>query len=86
MATVWKYPLPSASEALEVPYGAKFLHVAEQHGSVMTWWEVNPTAPPQARRLAVVATGMTVPLHGTHLATWLMDDGALVFHLYELAD
>lgn len=86
MRTVWKYefPIDRIAGDVEMPEGARIIHVDQQREMVATWWaEIpDPTAPLVARTFVVVGTGHTIPGDGlTHVGTVL--DGPFVWHLYE---
>lgn len=80
MKTVWKFFL---DREVEMPTGAKLLHVAEQHGQLCTWAEVDPDAPTEIRRFALVGTGHNVPENVTFVGTILMMGGGILIHVYE---
>lgn len=92
MRTIWKYELPIGDVAgeIEMPLGARIIHVDQQRSMVATMWAeipVPPGVPPselatERRAFVVVGTGHTIPGDGlTHVGTVL--DGPFVWHLYE---
>lgn len=85
--TVWKYPLTLETQpTVEMPVGAEILHVGEQYGRLCLWALVNTSAPTTPRRFLVAGTGHDVPAsRGRFIGTALMQDGGLVFHVWEAA-
>jgi len=86
--TIWKFPVRYNDFAdVEMPAGAKLLHVDEQYGTPCIWALVDPQQEKETRRFRLAGTGhpIDVPvdkLHhvGSYLTTW----GQLVFHLFEI--
>lgn len=86
MNAVWKYELSLRQEQrIEMPVGAKILHVAEQHGILCLWALVAPGANRVNRRLMIAGTGhLTVPQdEWTHVGTALCDGGEFVWHVFD---
>ena len=87
--TVYKYAihLPNLDEndtlSINMPRGAKALHVAEQDGQLCLWALVDPaqkvTVPV---RLAVHGTGHLFDHSGAFLGTGLLKGGRLVLHVF----
>jgi hypothetical protein len=88
MTTVYKYLIvPNDIIELELPAGAKLLKVAEQRDRVHLWALVDTAAPPERRKFLLTGTGtiISVPAEQLqHVDTWLMQEGRLVFHLFEI--
>ncbi len=85
MKVVWKYDVPiGPSLGINMPRGAEFLHVAEQHGRLQLWALVDPRAVPEVRAFTWLGTGheTTVPLV-RYIGSVLVDEGRFVFHLFE---
>ncbi len=82
MRVIYKYALTPGFNYVNTHEGAKVLHVAEQHGSPQVWMEVDTSAPQALFELRAYPTGGYVDEGWEHVATWLMNDGALVWHLY----
>lgn len=83
--TIWKYAIePSDNFRVDLPAGAEFLSVQSQFETPQMWWLVDPTAPKAARRFAVHGTGHTIRGVKTYLGTFQMNEGTLVFHLFEV--
>lgn len=90
MNTIWKFAVPVAPEfTLDLPTGSSVLSVQTQgaHGLPHLWVEVDtdPTRPRKARHFRLFGTGHPIenPLGLRYIGTFQMEDGNLVFHLYE---
>lgn len=85
MTTIWKYNLRPGC-TVDMPKGAKLLHVAEQNDDVCLWAQVDPLAPLEARRFAILGTGHDMPdyFKMEYIGTALMRNLNLVFHVYEV--
>lgn len=82
--TVWKFVLRRAElQDVEMPVGAKVLHVAMQGHDITLWAWVDPDAKVESRRFAITGSGAPAPTpdqaryHGTVI------DGAFVWHVFE---
>lgn len=95
MSFVYKYKLPQTMEdefELVLPRGARILHAAMQHsperpyGALCLWALVTTSAIPVARKFIWRGTGHPIAdgLNLDHVATVLLEGGALVFHLFEV--
>lgn len=85
---IYKYPV-SVLDTFEVlmPRGAFVLGVAVQHERPQMWARVDTSQPMLPRRFHLRGTGY--PLtggEGRFVGSFLMHDGALVFHLFEAID
>lgn len=85
--TVWKFPIPwppSASTVfVDMPMGATMLTVQLQYGVPCIWAKVDPLAPHESRRIAIVGTGHGAPPDSSqYLGTVLLDAGTLVLHFF----
>lgn len=83
MAEVWKYALEPGSQVLELPEGAVCLTVQLQNLKPMLWVKVDTRKAPQLRVIWVVGTGHRFPDRSRYIGTFQMDNGALVFHVFE---
>jgi len=86
MHTIWKYPIPvDDTFELALPHGARFLAVQNQRQEPQAWFLVDPKATKQTRRFALAGTGHPIADADqlTHLGTFQLRDGFLVFHLFE---
>lgn len=80
---IWKFPIPVINRfKLDMPAGAKVLHVATQNDEPCIWALVDPARAVEARRFRLVGTGHEVTNPGEYVGTFMMRDGALVFHLF----
>lgn len=83
--TVWKYELDVTDEQkIELPVGAKLLHVGVQRGKPCLWAEVNPDAATAEHTIITVGTGHRLPdTNVEHVGTYLLLDGDFVGHVYQ---
>lgn len=84
--TIWKYKLSVAAlQTIPLSVGAKILSVQAQGGDLYLWAEVDPYALNQeSRTIEVFGTGHPMDdAKRQHISTTQMDDGALVWHIYE---
>jgi hypothetical protein len=86
MATIYKYPLEPGRTQLNLPRGAQVLTVQMQHGSPCLWAKVDPMQPTEPRTFDVYGTGHQMPDDPRllYVATFQMDGGALVWHVFEV--
>lgn len=90
MTAVWKFPLtgwgPGSQirHEAEMPTGAKIRTLQTQRGVSTLWAEVDPSAPKIKRLFEWVGTGHPVPDNAVYVGTVQIQDGAYVFHLYEV--
>ena len=66
---------------LEIPAGAKALHVGWQNKRLNLWAQVDPEVPKLKRRVAVVPTGGEVP-DGWEFAGTALAPRDRAFHVY----
>jgi hypothetical protein len=89
MLAVWKFVLLLDDEVVvEMPYGAKLLHVASQFGdpAVVTLWAlVKPTARPAHRRIFIRGTGHSISAEESrdYVGTVIVADGRIVWHVFD---
>lgn len=85
--SIWKYVISLDDEVdLEMPKGAKLLHVAEQRGDVCLWAMVDTSAPNVTRCISVRGTGHPCDesiLRAPHIGTVSLHVGGLIFHLFD---
>lgn len=88
MRTVYKYPVPIDDYfRLDLPKGAKPLHLAEQYGNLQLWVLVDPTAPLQERWFRFAGTGHPIKESAEqlqHISTVVLENETLIFHLFEV--
>ncbi len=84
MKTIYKYQIPVAYEmGIEVPGLIEWLHVAVQHEQPCIWALVDNEKPVQRHGLRVRWTGHPFDgREGAHLGSFMLDGGALVFHVF----
>lgn len=85
MTTIYKYPLLPGRTYLEMPRGAQVLTVQMQRGSPYLWARVDPTEQKSMRVFEVFGTGHEMPDDPqlVYVATFQMDGGALVWHVFD---
>lgn len=81
---VFKYELQVIDQQdIDLPVDAQILSVEEQHGLVMLWAVVKPSARMQRRTVYCIGTGRM--FHGEevdHIGTVQIYNGQLVFHFF----
>jgi len=83
---VWKFDLRPAfvgDLTIEMPLYAKVLLVDMQGKVPRMWCEVDPQDERVERHFRIFGTGHHIPRGPIWCGSFLMDDGALVWHLYE---
>lgn len=85
MRTVYKQVLQiEDKQIIEVPAGAKLLHVGLQNGQACIWYECETENVRESRTIYCFGTGHQMPaLDLNYIGTVIMLNGALVFHFYE---
>lgn len=88
---IYKYTLDVTQPVnrVQMPKGAKILHVASVNDQVCVWARVIPTAPLVDRSLSMVDTGE--PLLADHktsryIGTAVLVSGQLVVHVFDLGE
>lgn len=67
-----------------MPIGAEILSVQVQRGNPHMWALVDPEAPCEVRTFRILGTGyIELGAPGQHLGSFQLNDGALVFHVFE---
>ena len=86
MYRVWKFPLDVGENKLEMPRNPKFLHLGEQHGTIMVWALVATNQPVAIVQVDVIATGHVAPSEneGMHIGTIQMKGGTYVYHVFRM--
>ena len=87
MQTIYKYAVTmSDTFTLAMPANAQVLSVQVQHGHPQLWALVDPDAPKQPRTFRVVGTGHPMEDAGRcrFIGTFQVENGYLVFHLFEV--
>lgn len=83
---IWKQILDIVDrQEITVPIGAKFLTVQLQQDHLAIWFECNEANPKQEVVIAIYGTGNPMPHEpGKYIGTFQLDNGELVFHVYDL--
>ena len=86
--TIWKYEFETKGLVnIEMPIGAEILTVQTQQEKPCMWALVDPEAKKKQRCFEVIGTGL--PIYGgsdikrTHIGTYQLHGGSLVFHVFE---
>ena len=83
MKAVWKYPIPVEAEfGIQMPAGAKVLHVGTQRGNPTLWALVDTDAPPVGVDFQIAGTGHEAP-GWTYVGTFLTTNDMYVWHLFQ---
>lgn len=85
MREVWKFKVPFYhTSSINVPLGAKPLAVQMQDARPVIWMEVKTDLMPSTenRYFTWYGTGNPLPENGEYIGT--LQDGWLVWHLYEM--
>jgi DNA-directed RNA polymerase subunit RPC12/RpoP len=82
---IFKYPLPVDDEiAISMPEGSEILTVQVQGTMPYIWAIVDTDAPITTRYLCIRGTGHAFKGNeGKYIGTYQLDNGALVFHVFE---
>lgn len=85
MRRIYKYEIPiKDSFALELPQGARILHINTQRDAPCLWAEIDDTAPKTTRWFEVYGTGHLMHDNpNAYIGTFFVHDGQFVFHVYE---
>lgn len=83
---IWKFPLDmTGHQHVQIPIGAEILCVQMQAGTPCLWALVNLSAIEADRSIEIYGTGHTIPSGDRrYIGTFQAQDGALVFHAFEL--
>lgn len=87
MKTIWKYLLEVVDDQLlELPLESEILTVQMQHGKPQLWAIVNPELSKEKRHIRIHGTGHRVSTVDTlkYISTFQMENGVLVFHVFEV--
>lgn len=87
--TIWKFPV-TFDGPIVLPADAQVLSVQMQHGIPTMWAIVDPDTATRynraTKRLHIAGTGHELPDNlGRFIDTFQMEDGTLVFHVFELS-
>ena len=85
--TVYKYELRLGDYVtVPLPKGAEIIYVAVQADCPYLWARVDPDpqVPVESRRFRIAGTGHRLGTDvGRHIGSFMLQDGALVFHVFE---
>ena len=82
MKTIWKYTLNPAT-SIEMPIGSQLLSVHEQKSEICLWALVDPERDMEVRHFRVFGTGHKIPDKQAFIGSGLLNNGSLVFHVFE---
>ena len=83
MKTIWKFELPKQGN-VEMPKGAEILTVQTQNEKPCIWALVNPDAEKEERAFVIYGTGHYFQLIDyKYIGTFQLNEGRLVFHVFE---
>lgn len=85
MKQIWKFPVPIKDTfEIEMPPGAKILTVQTQNGIAMMWAICEPLAKKETRYFSTTGTGHLFNFNNHYyIGTFQIENGALVFHVFE---
>lgn len=86
--TIWKFPLEvTDSQSVKMPKASRILSVQTQGGQPCLWAWVDSEAPLETRTFHTFGTGHPMRKDARqileHVGTYQLNDGALVFHVFE---
>jgi len=83
MKTIWKYELEIKDvQDIEIPEGAKLLHIANQNGGLCVWFEVDQEARKKMNTFAIVGTGNAFDPKGfEHIGSVIINP--FVWHVFQ---
>jgi hypothetical protein len=88
MRAVFKYPIPLLDNfELDLPVGAQPLSVDVQYGKPQMWALVDTSAPTAPQRFRLAGTGHPLTKDSLEfVGTFLIEEGALVFHVFRVTE
>ena len=89
MSRIYKYPLQlTEQQKINMPTGAKVIHVAVQREAICLWAIVDPDQPVESRSFGILGTGQPDfnPKEMRHLVSVLMSDVTFGWHVFEPSD
>lgn len=86
MKRIYKWTLgPNREQRIVIPRGSVILSIAMQGSLPQVWALCDPEEPNEPRTIALYGTGHDLPVYpGRYIATFQTDQGALVWHAFEL--
>jgi hypothetical protein len=86
MKTIYKYSLALNDwVSIYMPQGAKPLHVEMQNGTPQLWAQVDTEEPLVSHSFRIAGTGHKLGEVGQHIGSFMLNGGALVFHVFSEA-
>lgn len=89
MKTIWKYPLKVVDDQIiYMPLHAEILTIQMQNDIPCLWALVSSIADKEKRHIRIHGTGHQVSLTDKlkYISTFQMNNGLLVFHVFEVID
>ena len=88
MKSVWKFEVENnLRQEIQMPKGAKILHLGVKNDAPYLWAEVDMDAPSEFRTFEVFATGGNITqdmgIEREYIGTYMIFRETLVFHVYE---
>jgi hypothetical protein len=81
---IWKYTIQGPRVTLEMPQGAKIVSLQVQDNQPQIWALVDPSEWKISRTFRALPTGVEFNAAGlTYVGTFQINDGTLVFHIFE---
>lgn len=86
MLSIWKYLLSitNQDQDIDIPVGAKIIHIAAQSDILCLWALVDPSASMQQRWFRVHNAGHNVDPKLAYVGSAMFHGGKLVFHVFEV--
>lgn len=84
MSKIYKYQLEIGTTVVSMPEDARVITAQVQRGNLCMWVVVDPNAEVIDRHFAVVGTGHHVPDSAKYIATFQLDNGGFVGHVFEV--
>lgn len=83
-SVIWKFPLALKDEQfIDMPRASETLCVQVQRGVPVLYAHCFPSLPNSKRRFYIHGTGNENLIMGRYVGTFQLNDGALVFHVFE---
>lgn len=89
MKQVWKFQLELTDIAIvDMPKGARCIHVGEQYGNLCLWAIVDPGEPTEPRAFRIAGTGHQIAnAHcEQYLGTVHLASGAVILHVFSATE
>jgi len=84
--TIWKFPLQTTDfQVISLPIGHRILCVQVQGGTPCLWAQVDPERDSAQVGIRIYGTGHQVHrIDQSYIGTYQLNDGRLVFHVFEV--